>query len=260
MKNLKIFLFAFLGIGVSSFTPLPRSPRVGEFLLVIDAGHGGKDPGCHGVVAKEKQVALSIALELEKLVKSEMPEVQVIMTRKTDVFVELHERAKHASLNKADFFISIHCNANPNPAINGTETYAMGLSKENANLNIMIAENSVIQLEENYNEEYEGFDPESPEAYIMFSLIKDAYLKKSLSLATQIETEFKTQGRKSRGAKQGPFLVLWRAGTPSILVETGFLTHKEEEKFLYAESGQKQVALGIFNAFQTYTEEKTSPH
>lgn len=224
-------------------------------MLVIDAGHGGKDPGCHGLVAQEKNVALSIALELEKLVKEGLPEIRVVMTRRTDVFVELHERAGHASKNKADFFISIHCNANNKKEIFGTETYAMGLHKESANLNTMMAENSVILMEENYEENYDGFDPESPEAYIMFSLIKDAYLKQSLSLAGKVENQFKNQTRRSRGVKQAGFLVLWRAGTPAILVESGFLTNREDEKYLHSDTGQKQVAMAVFRAFKEYKSE-----
>lgn len=239
----------------TSFQFKPSGSKPGEFLLVIDAGHGGKDPGCHGVLAKEKNVSLSIALELEKLVKESLPEVRVVMTRRTDVFVELHARAGHASKNKADFFISIHCNANDKKDISGTETYAMGLHKESANLNTMMAENSVILMEEDYEEKYDGFDPESPEAYIMFSLIKDAYLKQSLALASKVENQFKNTGRKSRGVKQAGFLVLWRAGTPAILVESGFLTNAEEEKFLHTDTGQKQVALSVFKAFKEYKSE-----
>lgn len=255
---MKIYLYIaalLVAIITTSFQFSPSGSKPGEFLLVIDAGHGGKDPGCHGVVAREKNVALSIALELERLVKETMPEVRVVMTRRTDVFVELHARAAHASRNKADFFISIHCNANDKKEISGTETYAMGLHKESANLNTMMAENSVILMEEDYEEQYDGFDPESPEAYIMFSLIKDAYLKQSLSLATRVENQFKTQGRKSRGVKQAGFLVLWRAGTPAILVESGFLTNAEEEKYLHTDTGQKQVALSVFKAFKEYKTE-----
>jgi len=236
----------------TSFQKSPYGKKPGEFLLVIDAGHGGKDPGCHGLLAKEKNVALSIALELEKIIRENLPEVRVVLTRRTDVFVELHERAGYASRNKADFFISIHCNANDKKEISGTETYAMGLHKENANLNTMISENSVILMEENHEENYDGFDPESPESYIVFSLIKDAYLKQSLAMATKVENHFKEQGRKSRGVKQAGFLVLWRAGTPAILVESGFLTNKDEEKYLHTDAGQQQVALSVFKAFKEY--------
>lgn len=252
---LRYLLLFVAGLVFTSFQFTAENKKPGEFILVIDAGHGGKDPGCHGLLAQEKNVALSIALELEALVKESLPEVRVIMTRRTDVFVELDKRAAHASSNKADFFISIHCNANDKKEISGTETYAMGLHKESANLNVMMAENSVILLEEGYEEKYDGFDPESPESYIVFSLIKDAFLKQSLSMATKVENQFKQYGRKSRGVKQAGFLVLWRSGTPAILVESGFLTNREEEKYLHSDAGQKQVALSVYKAFQEYKAE-----
>jgi N-acetylmuramoyl-L-alanine amidase len=252
---LRYLLLFIAGFMFTSFQFRAEKKKPGEFILVIDAGHGGKDPGCHGLLAQEKNVALSIALELEALVKESLPEVRVIMTRRTDVFVELDKRAAHASSNKADFFISIHCNANDKKEISGTETYAMGLHKESANLGVMMAENSVILMEEGYEETYDGFDPESPESYIVFSLIKDAFLRQSLSMATKVENQFKEHGRKSRGVKQAGFLVLWRSGTPAILVESGFLTHREEEKYLHSDAGQKQVAMGVYKAFHQYKSE-----
>jgi len=242
-----------LGFGTST-----RPPAEEFNVLVIDAGHGGKDPGCHGLVAKEKNITLSIALEVDSLLKKEFKDLKVILTRKTDVFVELHERARISSKNKADFFISIHCNANNNKTIYGSETYAMGLHKEDENMSIMVAENSVILLEENYEEQYEGFDPSSPDSYIMFTLLQNAYLKQSLNLARKIESEFKKTDRTSRGVKQAGFLVLWKAGTPALLVETGFLSNKIEEKYLHSEKGQKSIAQAIVRAIKIYAIELQS--
>jgi N-acetylmuramoyl-L-alanine amidase len=210
------------------------------------------------LVAKEKNITLSIALEVDSLLKKEFKDLKVILTRKTDVFVELHERANISARNKADFFISIHCNANNNKTIYGSETYAMGLHKEDENMSVMVAENSVILLEENYEEQYEGFDPSSPDSYIMFTLLQNAYLKQSLNLARKIESEFKKSDRTSRGVKQAGFLVLWKAGTPALLIETGFLSNKIEEKYLHSEKGQKAIAQAIVRAIKIYAIELQS--
>ncbi len=221
--------------------------------VVIDAGHGGHDTGCLGSNSKEKDVTLAIALKLGKEIEQNCPDVKVIYTRSTDVFIELNERADIANRAKADIFISIHCNANTNKTAYGTETYAMGLSKSEANLNVAKRENSVILLEENYETNYDGFDPKSTEAYIIFSLYQNVNLDKSINIAAKIQNQFsKKDQRFNRGVKQESFLVLWRTNMPSILIETGFLTNKEEEVYLTSENGQNAISNSIYKAFKDY--------
>jgi N-acetylmuramoyl-L-alanine amidase len=221
---------------------------------VIDAGHGGKDPGTHGAVAKEKTIALKVALEVGKLIKANLPGVKVIYTRSTDVFVPLDDRADIANRNKADLFISIHCNANPVSAdIHGTETYTMGLHKSEDNLEVANRENSVILQETGYEKKYDGFDPDSPVAYILFSNYQSAFIENSLVFAQSVENQFKSRvGRKSRGVRQAGFLVLWKTTMPGALVEIGYLTNPAEEKYLVSQQGQSFIASGIYRAFKEY--------
>jgi N-acetylmuramoyl-L-alanine amidase len=224
--------------------------------VVIDAGHGGHDTGCLGSFSREKDVTLAVALKLGAEIQAKNPDIKVIYTRSTDEFIELAERANIANKAKADVFISIHCNANPNKSAYGTETYAMGLSKSEANLNVAKRENSVILLEENYETTYDGFDPQSTEAYIIFSLYQNENLDKSVSLAAKIQNQFsKTDLRFNRGVKQESFLVLWRTNMPAILIETGFLTNKEEEQYLTSENGQNAIASSILRAFNEFKAE-----
>ena len=224
--------------------------------VVIDAGHGGHDGGCVGSSSKEKEVTLAVALKLGKYIEENFNDVKVIYTRKTDVFVELHERASIANSNKADFFICIHCNSGPKDAI-GAETYVMGLHKTEDNLNVAKRENASIMMEENYKTNYEGFDPNSPESYIAFSLYQNAFMSQSLSFASKVQSQFKEKtGRYSRGVKQAGFLVLYKTTMPSVLIETGFLTNSVEEKFLNTAGGQDQIASAIFRAFRDYKLEK----
>lgn len=225
-------------------------------VVVIDAGHGGKDPGTQGAKSKEKDIALKIALKLGKYIEQNLPDVKVVYTRKNDTYVELEERPRIANRNSADLFICIHANANPNAKVFGTETYIMGLDKEQKNFEIAKRENSVILLDENYKEHYEGFDPESPESYILFSLTQSAFQENSLSFAHKVENQFKSRvGRTSRGVKQGPFWVLWSTAMPSVLIETGFISNSTEEKYLLSDDGQDLIASGIFRAFKEYKAE-----
>ncbi len=224
--------------------------------IVIDPGHGGHDSGCLGSHSKEKEVALAISLKLGKYIEENFPDVRVIYTRKTDVFVELVERAEIANRAKADLFISIHCNASTNKVAYGTETYAMGLHVSEANLNVAKRENSVILLEENYEQNYGGFDPKSTEAYIIFSLYQNVNIDKSLTLASKIQTQFEERMKKfNRGVKQAGFIVLYKTNMPAILIETGFLTNKEDEAYLSSDTGQDLVASAIYRAFREYKEE-----
>jgi N-acetylmuramoyl-L-alanine amidase len=225
-------------------------------VVVIDAGHGGKDHGTSGKLMKEKDVALKIALKLGSYIEKNIPGVKVIYTRKDDRYLPLDERADIANRNKADLFICIHANANPNVRAFGTETYVMGLHKDENNLSVAKRENSVILLDENYHERYEGFDPNSPESYILFTLTQSAFQTSSLSFAQKVEDQFKKRvGRVSRGVKQAGFLVLWRTTMPSVLIETGFLSNSPEEKFLAGEEGQELIASGIYRAFKDYKTE-----
>lgn len=221
--------------------------------IVIDAGHGGHDSGARGRNCKEKDITLAIALKTGKLIKKNCPGVEVIYTRETDVFVELYRRAQIANENKADLFISIHCNANPSPFPYGTESYVMGLHKSDANLAVAKAENASILLEDNYSKRYDGFDPNSPEAYIIFNLFQNAYLDKSLDFASRVETNFTAHTQMpDRGVKQAGFLVLYRTTMPGVLIETGFISNSKDEAFLMSPKGQDRVAFSIYRAFDEF--------
>ncbi|MCU0342056.1 MAG: N-acetylmuramoyl-L-alanine amidase [Spirosomaceae bacterium] len=224
-------------------------------VIVIDAGHGGKDPGARGKIAREKDIVLNIALELARKIKTDMPEIKVVLTRASDKFVELHERSNIANRRKADLFISIHCNSIPKgkKSPSGTETFVMGLHKSDENLDVAKRENSVILQEKNYEEKYKGFNPNSPLAYIMLANRQNAYMASSLDFAGKIERQFKNHAdRTSRGVKQAGFMVLWQTAMPAVLVEAGFLSHAEEEKYLASDEGQDEIAESIFRAFKQY--------
>ena len=254
MKNIVTVSVLALFLVLGSFTGTSRK----AFRLrtvVIDAGHGGKDPGCNGRRSQEADVALKVALELGRQIEKNQPDVKVIYTRKTDTFVELIDRAGIANKNRADLFISIHCNSGPSNAF-GTETYCMGLHTSDGNLKVAKRENAVILNEENYQEKYNGFDPNSPQSHIMFSLYQSAYIENSLRFAQKVEHNFKHKvGRSSRGVKQAGLLVLWKSAMPSALIELGFLTNTNEEKYLNDKAGQTYMASGIYKAFKDYKDE-----
>ncbi len=237
--------------------PLHNPPKNLDFAgiktVVIDPGHGGKDPGCIGASSKEKEVCLSIGLKLGGFIEANYPGIKVVYTRKTDVFVELHERAKIANDNKADLFICIHANSGPSHA-HGAETYVMGLHRSEDNLKVAQRENASYLLEEDYKTNYKDFD-NSPDAIIAMSIMQSAFLDQSLIFASSVQKHFKSMGRTDRGVKQAGFLVLVHTTMPSVLIETGFLTNKEEEKFLSEEKNQEKMAQGIFNAFEDYKKE-----
>ena len=238
--------------------PAAKKVRVSNAVntLVIDAGHGGLDPGCNGNnEVFEKDVTLGVALKLGKLLKDSLPSIKVLYTRTTDKSLKLWERPNLANDRQADLFISIHCNANPNKAAAGSETYFMGLHKSEGNLEVAKRENSVITYESDYKENtrYGGFDPDSPEGHIIFSLVQNAFMKQSLKLATGIEGQTsKLSPIKTRGVKQAGFLVLWQTSMPSVLVETGFLTNATDRVSLKSSDGQQKIALGIFRAVRDY--------
>ena len=221
--------------------------------VVIDAGHGGKDPGCVGKRSYEKDIALKVALKLGKLITDNCKDVQVIYTRKTDVFVEVYRRAEIANNNHADLFISIHCNSVDSKTPRGVETYIMGLHKTEANLAVAKKENASILKEDNYSNNYGGFDPNSPEASVIFSLYSSAYLKNSASLASKVQKQLVTNTRlPDRKVQQAGFWVLYRVAMPSILVELGFLSNYEEESYLIKPLSHDIMAVSLFNAFVEY--------
>ncbi|MFN3848217.1 MAG: N-acetylmuramoyl-L-alanine amidase [Spirosomataceae bacterium] len=225
--------------------------------IVIDAGHGGKDPGTHRGSSKEKNIALSIALKLGKKIEEGLPDIKVIQTRKKDVFIDLSERAAIANRNKADLFICIHVNANPHSSkLSGTEIYTLGLHRTEDNLELAKRENEVILMEENYKKTYKGYDPNSPLAHIMMANFQNAFMKQSVALASKTSKKIASvTGLKNRGVKQAGFIVLWQTSMPAIYVETGYITNPTDKKFLDSESGREKMAEAIFQALKAYKEE-----
>ena len=250
------FLVLVFSLFINTVEAQDKSNFFGVKTVCIDAGHGGHDGGCQGANSQEKHVALSIALKLGKYIEENFPDVKVVYTRKTDVFLKLHERAKVANKANADLFICVHANANDNKAAFGTETFVMGLHKSESNLNVAKRENSSILLEEDYKTKYSDFDPNSPESYIVLTMRQNAFLAQSLSFADKVQKQFTERvGRKNRGVKQAGFLVLHQTNMPSVLIETGFLTNKEEEKFLVSDLGQDYLASAVYRAFKAYKNE-----
>lgn len=254
--GMTLLLLAITLLNSSSTLP-PHDYKVD--VVVIDAGHGGKDSGTRGKLVMEKDIALKIALKLGQYIEKNMPDVKVIYTRKDDRYLALDERADIANKHKADLFICIHANSNPNVRAFGTETFIMGPHVDEKNLDVAKRENSVILMDENYKERYENFDPHSPESYILFSLTQSAYQESSAKFAQKVESQFKNRvGRVSRGVKQAGFLVLWRTTMPAVLIETGFLSNSPEEKFLATGEGQDLIASGVYRAFKEYKSEVES--
>lgn len=225
-----------------------------EFTLVIDAGHGGHDTGAPGKFSKEKDINLKTALAFGKYVEKNCPDVKVIYTRKKDVFVELKDRAGIANKAKADLFISIHTDALENNSVaRGMTTYTLGMHRAKDNLDVAQRENSVILIEKNYKETYQGFDPNSAESYIIFEFMQDKNMQRSVDLATFIQNKTcQAADRPSRGVKQAGFLVLRETSMPSCLVELGFITTPAEEKLLSEDVTIDNIAKGIYNAFVEY--------
>lgn len=226
------------------------------FTVVIDAGHGGKDPGAIGKHAREKNINLGVALKLGEKIRRNHPDIKIVYTRKTDKFVELQERSAIANRAKADLFISIHTNSAKSASARGTETYTLGLARTEENLEVAKRENSVILLEDDFTTRYEGFDPKSTESYIMFEFLQDKHMEQSINLASSIQKEFKGSARRNdRGVRQAGFLVLRTTGMPSVLVELGYISNPDEEKYLNSEKGQHTLAQSIYQAFKDYKTE-----
>lgn len=231
-------------------------------VVVIDPGHGGKDFGANVGDAREKDIVLDLSKRLGESIKTSFPEIKVIYTRTTDVFIPLYDRAKIANKNNADLFISIHVNGTENRGVQGTETFVLGQHRSKENLEVAKKENSVILLEDDYNTTYEGFDPNSSESYIMFELVQDEYLDQSVMLASEIQHQFSQYAKRmDRSVKQAGFLVLRQAAMPSVLIEVGFISHPDERNYMLSERGKSTLSASIFNAFKDYKkkiEEKSS--
>ena len=225
------------------------------FTIVIDPGHGGKDPGAMGSIVREKDVVLEVALRFGNLIKKNNPDVKVIYTRSTDVFPTLEIRPQIANKAKANLFVSIHADWAENKTARGASTFTLGQNRTKENLEIAKRENSVILLEDNYQQRYEGFDPNSAESYIMFEFMQDNYMNQSINFATILQNKFTNIGRHDRGVRQDIFLVLKNTSMPSALVELGFLTNKEEELFLKSDEGKTQMATSLYNAFKEFKDD-----
>lgn len=247
MKIKPLFILSFLLISLSIF---PQSAK--KFIIILDAGHGGKDPGNSYNGFVEKDIALQTTLKVEKYLQKDK-DMQVICTRKTDVFIELVDRPQVANKAHANLFVSIHCNSVKNPEPHGTETFVMGMSRLNTNFEVAKQENSVILLEKDYKETYKGFDPKNPETLIGLKILQEEYLNSSIDLASNIEDVFTNKlNRKTRGVKQQPLWVLDAAYMPSVLIELGFLSNKEEGAYLNSEEGQDDMAKAIAEAIIRY--------
>jgi len=253
MKRIGLYIFLTL-----LFFALQSQDNMGKIkTVVLDAGHGGHDPGALGSKCKEKDIALDVVLKTGALIKQQFPDVKVIYTRDRDVFVKLIDRAQIANNNQADLFISVHCNSAKNSDVTGAETFVMGLSKSSENLETAKKENASILLEANYMENYNGFNPNRDEDYIAMTLFQSAYMEQSLIMAEKVQNQLtgNVGKRNDRGVKQAGFLVLYKASLPSILVELGFISNKGEENFLMSEEGKKSMANALFLAFKEYKTE-----
>ncbi|HET8838507.1 MAG TPA: N-acetylmuramoyl-L-alanine amidase [Flavobacteriaceae bacterium] len=250
MKAIKWFCFLCV-FSIFFSNSYGQANNTDKFVVVLDAGHGGKDPGTNGNGFIEKDIALGITKKVGEILEKHA-DIKVLYTRKKDIFIGLDERAEFANDAYANLFVSVHCNANRSSSPYGSETYVLGLHRNEDNLKVAMRENSVIYLEENYEVTYNGFDPNSPESYIGMTLMQAEYLDQSILLAADVQKNFTDNlKRKNRGVKQAGFLVLRKTYMPSILVETGFLSNDKEGKYLNSAKGQKEmseaIAQGIIN-------------
>lgn len=248
MSKYSIIFLTFFLVATSLFS-------AEKFVVVIDPGHGGKDGGAARNSIKEKDINLGVALQLGRLIETNIPDAKVVYTRKTDVFVDLNKRADIANKAKANLFISVHTNSTEAKVTKatGADTYILGLAKSAENLDVAKRENSVILFEDNYNKKYEGFDPNSPESYIIFEFMVNKYMEQSLEFARQVQRDFKSVAKRTdRGVRQAGFLVLKQTSMPSVLIELGFINNPTEAKYLSSDQGQRALASSIFSAFKKY--------
>lgn len=255
-KKQSILFFLVMILSVMSFCDIQAQQGKKISTVVIDAGHGGKDPGAIGKKVKEKDITLKIAKMTGDYIKQNCPDVNVIYTRNSDVSVSLLRRAQIANQNNADLFISIHCNANASSQPQGVETFVMGEHRNAANLEVAKLENASILYEDNAEQDYDNFNPNSPEAYIMLNFFQSEYKNASLEFAEHIQNQLvKRVGRKDRGVQQAGFLVLYKTTMPSVLVEIGFISNPAEENFMASNDGQTYIASALFRAFRDYKNE-----
>jgi N-acetylmuramoyl-L-alanine amidase len=224
--------------------------------IVVDAGHGGHDGSTRGLIAREKEVALQVALKLGKAIEENMPDVKVVYTRTEDVFVPLYERIGLANSVKADLFISIHCNSMPasmrnRTSVRGVETFVSGFNRLGQQ-DAALRENASMLLEKDYKDNYDGFDPKDPESIIIFSLMKNQFREQSIKLATLMQSEYIATGRIDRGVKEQSLAVLAKAGMPAVLTEIGFISSPQEEEYMTSEYGQTEIVSCLLKAIQTY--------
>ena len=229
----------------------------GQFTVIIDAGHGGKDPGAMAHGYKEKDIALAVALKTGSKIKADHPNVRVLYTRDRDVFVGLQARSDFANRHKASLFISIHLNSSPSASAYGTETYVIGVNKQSNNLSVAMRENKAMLLESDYKTTYKGFDPTNAESYIIFDLMQEAYINRSIDIAKFVERQYKNNGRTSRGVRQEGLWVLSQSAMPSILTEIGFISNANDAAYLGSEYGQEEVAGAISRAFTKFYDNKS---
>lgn len=260
MKTFKHYTLYILGLAWALFMANPTYGASDKnFTVVIDAGHGGHDPGAIGKQGREKNINLNVALKLGKLIEQNCSDTRVVYTRKKDVFVPLHSRADIANNAKADLFISIHTNsvASRNSSVRGTETYTLGLHRTQDNLEVAKKENSVILIEDDYKQRYAGFNPNSSESYIIFEFMQDKNMSQSVSFARLIQKQFRNNARRvDKGVHQAGFLVLRETTMPSVLVELGYITNRNEEAYLLSESGSSALARSIYLAFMNYRQQR----
>lgn len=257
MKSLVKLTVALLLLTLAC--PLSMLAQRKAYTVVIDAGHGGHDAGACAYGRREKDINLSVALLTRKYIEKAHPEVKVYMTRSTDVFIGLRQRANFANKKKADLFISIHTNSAQSKGAAGTETFVLGLHRAEENLEIAKRENQVILLEDGYEETYEGFDPNSTESYIIFELMQNVHLATSINVASEVQRAFTRIGRGNRSVRQAAFLVLRETSMPSILVELGFITNRAESDYLISSSGQQALAQSIADGFSAYYRKSVRP-
>lgn len=252
LRRLLLLLSPVLTLGLTCPDTAQARDKDGHFIVVIDAGHGGHDSGARGRISKEKDIVLAVSKKVGTRVKELQPKIKVYYSRPNDKFIGLQERARFAIDKHADLFVSIHANASESHKPSGTETYVLGLHRTEDNLRVAMKENSAILLEEDYTQKYEDFDPTSSESYIIFQFMANKHLESSLRLATKIQSGFSSIGRGDRGVRQAGFLVLREAAMPSVLVEIGFISNREEERYMNTEKGQTAIAHQIAKAIVDY--------
>jgi N-acetylmuramoyl-L-alanine amidase len=254
IHRVKLISFLLLILSVNSYSF--QLKKDDSWVIVIDAGHGGRDPGAKGSFSYEKNITLAIALKTGEYIKNNLKDVTVVYTRKRDSTLNLSDRPKIANKVNADLFISIHANLTDTKKVKGTETFIMGLTQDERNLEVAMKENEVIYLEKDYSTKYEGFDPKSPESYVMFTLMQNIFKEQSTNLASKIQTQYTDNNKRfDRGVKQAGFWVLYNTTMPSVLTEVGFISNPDEEKYINSKEGQDNIASALFRACRDYINE-----